>query len=52
NCFEPGFSNHEADPEIASQKVEIWRSAFREVGAISGLHVTRYRDEAEVAVKF
>ncbi|MFS7941182.1 putative TIR domain, P-loop containing nucleoside triphosphate hydrolase [Helianthus anomalus] len=48
NCFEPGFSNHEADPEISSQKVEIWRSAFREVGGISGLHVTQYRDEAEV----
>ncbi|XP_035845866.1 disease resistance protein RPV1 [Helianthus annuus] len=48
NCFELGFSNHEVDPEIAPQKVERWRSAFREVGDISGLHVTQYRDEAEV----
>ncbi|KAI7740551.1 hypothetical protein M8C21_023919 [Ambrosia artemisiifolia] len=41
NCFEQAFSNHEVDPEIAQQKVETWRAAFREVGAISGLHVTQ-----------
>ncbi|KAI7740559.1 hypothetical protein M8C21_023927, partial [Ambrosia artemisiifolia] len=28
--------------------VETWRAAFREVGAISGLHVTQHRDEVEV----
>ncbi|PWA81475.1 NB-ARC domains-containing protein [Artemisia annua] len=47
-CFEQGFSDHEANPEIAQQSVEIWRDAFRKVGALSGLHVTPNRNEAEV----
>ncbi|KAK9080179.1 hypothetical protein SSX86_001854 [Deinandra increscens subsp. villosa] len=51
NCFEQGFACHEVDPEIAPHKVEIWRAAFREVGAISGWHVTRDREEAEVVSK-
>ncbi|KAI7725826.1 hypothetical protein M8C21_016618, partial [Ambrosia artemisiifolia] len=51
NCFEQAFSNHETDPEIAPQKVETWRAAFREVGAISGWHMTQNRDEAEVVSK-
>ncbi|KAK1407695.1 hypothetical protein QVD17_39317 [Tagetes erecta] len=48
NCFEQGFANHEADSEIAPQKVETWRAAFREVGAIAGVHVTQDRDEVQV----
>ncbi|XP_076933669.1 disease resistance protein RUN1-like [Bidens hawaiensis] len=48
NCFEQGFADHEADPEIAPQKVETWRAAFKEVGAVSGLHVTEHSVEAEV----
>ncbi|KAK1407694.1 hypothetical protein QVD17_39316 [Tagetes erecta] len=48
NCFEQGFADHEANPEIAPQKVETWRAAFKEVGAVSGVHVTQHRDEAEV----
>ncbi|KAK1407690.1 hypothetical protein QVD17_39312 [Tagetes erecta] len=28
--------------------VETWRAAFKEVGAVSGVHVTQHRDEAEV----
>ncbi|KAK9080139.1 hypothetical protein SSX86_001814 [Deinandra increscens subsp. villosa] len=51
NCFEQGFAKHEVNPEIAPQKLETWRAAFKEVGAISGLHVTQYRDEAEVVSK-
>ena len=42
-CFEQGFSDHEANPEIARQSVERWRDAFRKVGALSGLHVTPNR---------
>ncbi|XP_071713031.1 toll/interleukin-1 receptor-like protein [Rutidosis leptorrhynchoides] len=48
NCFEQGFTNHEADPEIPSQKVETWRAAFTKIGNISGLHVTQHTNEAEV----
>ncbi|XP_076940581.1 disease resistance protein RPV1-like [Bidens hawaiensis] len=51
DCFEKGFANHEANPQIAPQKVEAWRDAFKEVGAVSGLHVTQHRDEAEVVSK-
>ncbi|XP_076932690.1 TMV resistance protein N-like, partial [Bidens hawaiensis] len=50
-CFEKGFANHEKDPEVAPQKVETWRAAFREVGAISGLEVTQHRDEAKIIRK-
>ena len=42
-CFEQGFSDHEANPEIAPQSVETWRDAFRKVGALSGMHVTPNR---------
>ncbi|XP_076932698.1 TMV resistance protein N-like isoform X2 [Bidens hawaiensis] len=48
NCFVQGFADHAADPEIAPQKVEAWRDAFKEVGAVSGLHVTEHSVEAEV----
>ncbi|GJV25803.1 NB-ARC domains-containing protein [Tanacetum coccineum] len=48
NCFQKGFSDHEANPEIAPQNVERWRDACRKVGALSGLHVTQHRNEAEV----
>ncbi|GKB22053.1 NB-ARC domains-containing protein [Tanacetum coccineum] len=48
NCFHKGFSDHEANPEIAPQNVERWRDAFRKVGALSGFHVTQHRNEAEV----
>ncbi|KAK9080146.1 hypothetical protein SSX86_001821 [Deinandra increscens subsp. villosa] len=48
NCFEQGFASHEVDPEIAPEKVDTWRAAFTEVGSLSGLDVTQYRDEAEV----
>ncbi|PWA67959.1 toll/interleukin-1 receptor (TIR) domain-containing protein [Artemisia annua] len=47
-CFEQGFSDHEANPEIAQQSVETWRDAFRKVGALSGMHVTPNRNETEV----
>ncbi|KAI7740561.1 LOW QUALITY PROTEIN: hypothetical protein M8C21_023929, partial [Ambrosia artemisiifolia] len=48
SCFKQGFTDHEVDPETAPQKVETWRAAFREVGALSGWHMTKNRDEAEV----
>nr|GEY27883.1 NB-ARC domains-containing protein [Tanacetum cinerariifolium] len=48
NCFQKGFSDHEANPDIAPQNVERWRDAFRKVGALSGFHVTQHRNEAEV----
>ncbi|KAI3796644.1 hypothetical protein L1987_39322 [Smallanthus sonchifolius] len=51
NCFAQGFADHEADPAIATQKVDTWRAAFGQVGAISGLHVTQDMDEAEVVRK-
>ncbi|GKB66193.1 NB-ARC domains-containing protein [Tanacetum coccineum] len=43
NCFQKGFSDHEANPEIAPHNVERWRDAFRKVGALSGLHVTQHK---------
>ncbi|XP_076919154.1 toll/interleukin-1 receptor-like protein [Bidens hawaiensis] len=43
NSFVQGFANHAANPLIAPQKVEAWRDAFKEVGAVSGLHVTQHR---------
>ncbi|KAF5811345.1 putative TIR domain, P-loop containing nucleoside triphosphate hydrolase [Helianthus annuus] len=48
NCFEQGFANHEANPEITPQKVATWRSAFAKVGAIKGLHVTPDKNESEI----
>ncbi|KAJ0923159.1 putative TIR domain-containing protein [Helianthus annuus] len=41
DCFEQAFSNHDANTEIAPGKVNIWRAAFEEVGALSGSHVTK-----------
>ena len=43
NCFEQGFVDHEANPEISPQMVKTWRSAFKTVGALSGMHVTQHR---------
>ncbi|KAM0003512.1 putative TIR domain, P-loop containing nucleoside triphosphate hydrolase [Helianthus debilis subsp. tardiflorus] len=48
NCFEQGFANHEANPEITPQKVATWRSAFAKVGAIKGSHVTPDKNESEI----
>ncbi|KAJ9539479.1 LOW QUALITY PROTEIN: hypothetical protein OSB04_032212 [Centaurea solstitialis] len=48
NCFAQGFANHEEDPEVTTQKVEIWRAAFARVGEIKGIHVTPHREEPEV----
>ncbi|KAM0042180.1 putative TIR domain, AAA+ ATPase domain, P-loop containing nucleoside triphosphate hydrolase [Helianthus debilis subsp. tardiflorus] len=51
DCFEQAFSNHDANTEIAPGKVNIWRAAFVEVGALSGSHVTKDKDEAKVVRK-
>ncbi|PWA51528.1 NB-ARC domains-containing protein [Artemisia annua] len=48
NCFEQGFVEHEANPEISPQMVKTWRNAFKTVGALSGIHVTQDRNETEV----
>ncbi|KAI3681119.1 hypothetical protein L6452_35902 [Arctium lappa] len=48
NCFEQGFANHEADPEVTPQKVATWRAALARVGKIKGSHVTPHREESEV----
>ncbi|KAJ0789560.1 putative TIR domain-containing protein [Helianthus annuus] len=48
NCFEQAFSNHDANTQIAPGTVNMWRAAFKEVGALAGMHVTKDKDEAEV----
>ncbi|KAJ0789564.1 putative TIR domain, P-loop containing nucleoside triphosphate hydrolase [Helianthus annuus] len=47
DCFEQAFSNHDANTQIVPGKVNMWRDAFKEVGALSGLHVTKDKDEAK-----
>ncbi|KAF5806334.1 putative TIR domain-containing protein [Helianthus annuus] len=51
DCFEQAFSNHDANTQIVPGKVNMWRAAFKEVGALSGLHVTKDKDEAKEVKK-
>lgn len=37
--FAETFAKHEDDPKVSREKLQIWKTALREVGIISGWHL-------------